>query len=114
MPVTPASVLGGECEGRLRYQRGKARWEKEGNKKEAKKEKKPKWKRPIYFHVASPAKSGLTVSNAKLGIKTGTPTTTAPTATSVSTPAIKTSPPKPAMVSTEPITRERRVGAGRF
>ena len=87
---------------------------KEGNKKEAKKEKKPKWKRPIYFHVASPAKSGLTGSNAKLGIKLGTPTTTAPTATSVGTPAVKTSPPKPAMVSTEPITRERRVGAGRF
>jgi hypothetical protein len=98
--------------------------EKPGGKKEANnndpKGKKPKkekeWKRPLP-HIAGPSKSGLIGNignNAQLGSKPSTPTTTAPTATSVSTPAVKISPPKPAMVSTEAIARERRIGAGRF
>ena len=88
---------------------------KEGNKKEANKGKQPKGKKPTNLHVASPAKSGLAGSNAKLGIKTSTPTTTtAPTATTVSTPAVKTGPSKPAVISAETIVRDRRVGAGRF
>lgn len=95
--------------------------EKPGGKKEASsdpKKKKPKkeWKRPLP-HIASPGKSGVIGSNAQLGIKTSPPAAAASTATSsASTPTTGVkAPPKPAMISTEAIARDRgRVGAGRF
>lgn len=45
MPVAPANVLGGECEGRLRYQRGEARWEKRGKQQRSERKETQKRKR---------------------------------------------------------------------